>query len=74
MKQRLKLALSICSEAKLLLLDEPTTNLDTQGMEWYRGLIDTYTQGQLLIIASNVAVDFDFCEFQVNIQDYKKKK
>ena len=31
MKQRLKLILAICSEGQLLLLDEPTTNLDKEG-------------------------------------------
>ena len=35
MKQRLKLVLAICSGSELLLLDEPTTNLDKQGVEWY---------------------------------------
>ena len=43
MKQRLKLALSICSNTPILLLDEPTTNLDQQGMDWYVKLINTYT-------------------------------
>jgi len=35
MKQRLKLALTLCSDTALLLLDEPTTNLDQQGFDWY---------------------------------------
>ena len=74
MKQRLKLVLALCSDTPILLLDEPTTNLDTQGMEWYRSLIDRFANDRLLIIASNVAVDFDFCQERVNIMDYKKKK
>ena len=71
MKQRLKLVLSICSDTPLLLLDEPTTNLDTQGINWYRQLIATYAKDRLVVIASNVDVDFDFCEHKVNILDYK---
>ena len=71
MKQRLKLVLSICSDTALLLLDEPTTNLDAQGINWYRQLIDTYAKERLVVIASNVDVDFDFCQHQVNILDYK---
>lgn len=73
MKQRLKLVLSICSDASLLLLDEPTTNLDNQGMEWYRDLVQKYAGDRLLIIASNVEADYDFCDTTLNILDYKKK-
>ncbi|GAB5552501.1 MAG: ABC transporter ATP-binding protein [Saprospiraceae bacterium] len=73
MKQRLKLALAICSKSNFLLLDEPTTNLDEQGVGWYRSLIEQYTANRLLVIASNVAVDFDFCKHQLQITDYKKK-
>ena len=71
MKQRLKLALAICSDTPLLLLDEPTTNLDKEGVAWYRNLIESYSPGRLLIVASNVDVDFDFCEEKVSILDYK---
>jgi len=71
MKQRLKLALAICSEGELLLLDEPTTNLDEEGATWYRQLIKEFQKDRLLIIASNVESDFDFCEDRISILDYK---
>ena len=71
MKQRLKLVLAICSDTSVLLLDEPTTNLDKQGMNWYLDLIKEFRKDRLLIIASNVESDFNFCENQLNIQDYK---
>ena len=74
MKQRLKLALAICSDTPLLFLDEPTTNLDKQGAQWYRDLIQDYSKGKTVIIASNVAEDFDFCDEQIEITDFKKKK
>ena len=71
MKQRLKLALSICSDTNVLLLDEPTTNLDTQGTDWYLSLIQQYTANRLLVVASNVEVDYSFCDHQLSILDYK---
>ena len=71
MKQRLKLALAILSDTPYLLLDEPTTNLDAEGIQWYRQLIEQHTTGRTLIIASNVDVDFDFCENRINILEYK---
>lgn len=71
MKQRLKLALAICSDTALLLLDEPTTNLDQQGIDWYLGLIDTFKIDRTIVVASNVEVDFGFCTERVNILEYK---
>ncbi|MBL7815314.1 MAG: ABC transporter ATP-binding protein [Saprospiraceae bacterium] len=74
MKQRLKLALAICSNSPILLLDEPTTNLDAQGVAWYRQLMSRFTEGthRLTIVASNIEHDYDFCDIQLNIEDYKK--
>jgi ABC-type multidrug transport system ATPase subunit len=82
MKQRLKLALAICSDSPILLLDEPTTNLDAQGVAWYRQLIATYTYGtscsnreganRLTIVASNIEHDYDFCDECINIEDFKQ--
>ncbi len=72
MKQRLKLALAICSQSSLLLLDEPTTNLDKQGVAWYQKLIDRFAAERLVIIASNVEADYRFCGEQISMIDYKK--
>ena len=35
MKQRLKLGLAFFTPGHLVILDEPTTNLDESGVEWY---------------------------------------
>lgn len=75
MKQRLKLALAICSDTSLLLLDEPTTNLDKQGEAWYRDLLTTYGAHRTVIIATNVIEDYAFfCTKTLNILDYKQKR
>jgi ABC-type multidrug transport system ATPase subunit len=71
MKQRLKLALAFCADTALLMLDEPTSNLDTQGVDWYLSLVQQYAKGRLLIICSNQAHEYDFCEHQLSITDYK---
>lgn len=71
MKQRLKLALALCSESSFLLLDEPTTNLDQQGMDWYLKLVDRFLGKRTVIVASNVELDYSFCNQQINILDYK---
>lgn len=71
MKQRVQLALAFFSDVPLILLDEPTTNLDQKGIDLYSKLIDKFTQNQLLIISSNQKHEYDFCDFELNIEDYK---
>jgi len=59
MKQRVKLALSIFSNSPLLLLDEPTSHLDTEGIKWYQECLSsnlspsTEFNDRILIVASN---------------------
>ena len=53
MKQRLKLALAILSDTPLLLLDEPTSNLDAKGSAWFRDLLEKNLGERTLVVASN---------------------
>jgi ABC-type multidrug transport system ATPase subunit len=71
MKQRVKLALAIFSEVPLLLLDEPTTNLDKQGVTWYLDLVQQFTKDRILVICSNDPREFDFCEKKIALEDFK---
>jgi len=71
MKQRLKLALAFCSDTPILMLDEPTSNLDTQGVDWYLNLIQEFAQNRLTIICSNQHHEYSFCRHQLNVVDYK---
>lgn len=76
MQQRLKLALAICSETSLLLLDEPTITLDRKAVAWYVDLLKDYAYGanRLTIIASNVEEDFQGCTERFHVLDYKPRK
>ncbi len=73
MKQRLKLALAFCADTPLLMLDEPTSNLDTQGVDWYLSLVQQFAQNRLTIICSNQEHEYNFCDEQLSISDYKEK-
>jgi ABC-type multidrug transport system ATPase subunit len=53
MKQRLKLILAFMSEAPLLLLDEPCSNLDEPGRLFYASLARRYASERLVLVASN---------------------
>ena len=71
MKQRVKLAQCIFGNAPIVLLDEPCTNLDKAGFDLYNGLIKNYCQEKLVIVSSNDPNEYDFCNQQLHIQDYK---
>jgi ABC-type multidrug transport system ATPase subunit len=71
MKQRTKLALACCSDTPILFLDEPTSNLDVQGMGWYEALISRFTADRLVIIGSNQKNEYSFCTHHIDISNYK---
>jgi len=71
MKQRLKLAQAFFSKTPILLLDEPTTNLDADGIALYQSLISNYTKDKLVIVSSNVKEEYGFCEEVIEIVKYK---
>ena len=71
MKQRLKLAQAFFCNSPVLLLDEPTTNLDAEGIALYNQLIQNYTAGKLVIISSNDLLEYNFCDEVIAIGKYK---
>ena len=71
MKQRVKLAQAIFSDTPVLLLDEPCTNLDQQGVEQYREWMEKYGKDRLVIVASNDVREYFFCREQIAIEAYK---
>ena len=71
MKQRLKLAQAFFSDTTVLLLDEPTTNLDADGIAIYKNLWAANTQNRLVIVSSNDAVEYQNCGAVISLGDYK---
>ena len=71
MKQRVKLAQAIFTNAPILLLDEPCTNLDKSGYELYHQLIQNYCSNKLIMVSSNDENEINFCSERLNMIDYK---
>jgi ABC-type multidrug transport system ATPase subunit len=73
MKQRVRLAQAIFSDTAVLLLDEPCSNLDLQGIALYHSLIADYCKNRLVIVSSNDEVEYQFAPDRINILDYKRQ-
>jgi ABC-type multidrug transport system ATPase subunit len=71
MKQRLKLAQAFFSNTPILLLDEPTTNLDEEGIALYHQLINEHTTNKLVIVCSNDKQEYSFCDEVLEMGRYK---
>lgn len=72
MKQRVKIALAVFSDTPVLFLDEPTSNLDANGINWYKELIQKYTSERIVFVASNkIDSEYFFCQHQINMEDFK---
>jgi ABC-type multidrug transport system ATPase subunit len=72
MRQRVKLYLAIQSNAPLLLLDEPTSNLDKTGVQWFRELLDAHlSSGRTVAVCSNLeGEETDFCTQRLQLADF----
>jgi ABC-type multidrug transport system ATPase subunit len=67
MKQRVKFALAYYTDSKLLLLDEPTANMDHHWRDWTLDLIKSRTIERVTIICSNEPIEYEFAEVKVNL-------
>lgn len=71
MKQRVKLAQAFFSDVPCILLDEPCTNLDLEGIALYHRLVNEFAAGKLVIISSNDEQEIGFCRQRLAMEDLK---
>lgn len=71
MKQRLKLTIAMNTQAGLVVLDEPTTNLDEVSIEWYQREVSKLTKNSTVLIASNEKRDTYICTEYLNMMNFK---
>ncbi len=71
MKQRLKFIFALMHSPKILLLDEPTSNLDEAGKEVVYKIIRREGLNKIVIIASNEKSDLAPCTTKIKLEDYK---
>ncbi len=71
MKQRMKYASAILHNPLVLLLDEPTSNLDLEGKSFVDNLVFNFREDGIVIVATNETQDFKYGEKIINLDDYK---
>lgn len=67
MIQRAKVGLALFSQSSLLLLDEPTSNMDTHYATLMLGLIRQYQGNRMLILASNLSREYGEMSHQIHL-------
>lgn len=67
MKQRLKYALALSGEPQMLVLDEPTANLDAEGVSMVDRIIRSQMEKALVIIATNEQSDIKYAEQRIQL-------
>ncbi|MCS7230039.1 MAG: ABC transporter ATP-binding protein [Candidatus Kryptonium sp.] len=73
MKQRLKYACALLHEPMVLILDEPTSNLDSEGVEMVWALAEKQKKKGILIVATNEPEELQMCDDVVNLDELKQK-
>ncbi len=72
MKQRMKFVFALMHSPRLLLLDEPTSNLDNEGKESVYQIIEKESKDNLVIVASNEETDLSYCSNILEVEMFKK--
>jgi heme exporter protein A len=71
MKQRMKFILALIHTPQLLILDEPSSNLDDKGKEKINELIKEKSKSNIILIASNEEHDLSLCSSILELNKYK---
>ncbi len=74
MKQRLKLGLCLFTNSPVVLLDEPSSNLDSRAIAWYKEQLSKLRNGRLIIIAGNNPQEFPPEARVISLLDWKPGK
>jgi heme exporter protein A len=71
MKQRLKYCAALLHEPEVLVLDEPSSNLDQYGIEAVRKFMKLQKQHGILIFATNDKDDLEYADTIYSVENGK---
>jgi len=67
MKQRLKYSFGLLHKPPILLLDEPTSNLDAEGISTVYEIMGEQKKNGILVVATNDTEDISMCESVIDL-------
>ena len=67
MRQRLKYVFALLGDPKILILDEPTSNLDSDGIERVYDIMREQKKNNILLIATNDVMDLKYGDFEIEV-------
>jgi heme exporter protein A len=67
MKQRLKYAFALLHNPIVLILDEPTSNLDEDGIEFVQRMVKQQKEEGVLIVATNDKEEAGWCAQEIHV-------
>jgi heme exporter protein A len=68
MKQRMKYVYALLHRPSLLILDEPTANLDTAGYDMVKGVVERQKKRGIVIVATNETDEAEWCSQRIELQ------
>jgi heme exporter protein A len=74
MKQRLKFIFALMHSPQLIILDEPTSNLDAEGKDSVYKITEEESKSGIVIIASNEKSDLALCSKEIKLEEFKNHK
>jgi len=72
MKQRLKYAFALLHDPPVLLVDEPASNLDAEGIAIVYGIIEERKESGIAIIATNDTGELRLCDSIIDLDDRRR--
>lgn len=70
MRQRLALTIAMDCDSDILILDEPTSFLDSDYKQWFYNLLEQEVNSRTILLASNDVEDFKFCSQEINSEQF----
>jgi heme exporter protein A len=67
MKQRLKYVFALAHSPSVLILDEPTANLDNDGIKVVEDVVTEQKRSSILIVATNDSAEAAWCEESIRL-------
>ncbi len=74
LQQRLKLSLALLSDTAVLILDEPTSYLDQRAKAWFSQLYQKYSEGRMVILASNAQDDLNLTNQILQMNNFQESR